>query len=164
MAKKKPKPELKPCQLCAEDMAVPGERFCVERIDEANAILMAAAPEMLAALQRQHENIEQWLAGGPAAGPDESREIADQIREAIEAATMPVSRAIPSQTTLQETVDRFNRDFPVGTKLILRKDNGEIETEVKAPAEVLHGHSAVGWFVGVSGCYSIDGDRIRVMP
>lgn len=59
-------------------------------VQEANARLMAAAPEMLAALQRQYENIQQWLAGGPAAGPDESREIAEQIRYAIEKATMPV--------------------------------------------------------------------------
>jgi hypothetical protein len=60
-------------------------------------------------------------------------------------------RKAPTAKQLQKIVDKFNAQFPVGTKLILRKDSGEVETEVKAPAEVLHGHSAVGWFVGVSG-------------
>ena len=62
--------------------------------DEANAILMAASLTMLAALQRQHANIQQWLAGGPAAGPEESREIAEQIQHAIEEATMLASPTI----------------------------------------------------------------------
>ena len=62
---------------------------------------------------------------------------------------------------LQRIVDKFNERFPVGTKLVLRKDSGEVETEVRAPAEVMGGHSAVGWFEGVSGAYSIEDQRIR---
>ena len=44
--------------------------------------------------------------------------------------------------------------------MILRKDSGEVVTTITHPAEVLMGHTAVGWFEGVSGCYSID-DRVR---
>lgn len=72
-------------------------------------------------------------------------------------------RRIPTLKTLQKIVDRFNAQFPVGSKVILRKDSGEVETEVGAPAEVLQGHSAVGWFVGVSGCYSIEDNRVRAL-
>lgn len=68
-----------------------------------------------------------------------------------------------STAKVQKIVDAFNAEFPVGTKLMLRKDSVEVETEVKAPAEVLQGHSAVGWFVGVSGCYSIEDDRVRAL-
>lgn len=68
----------------------------------------------------------------------------------------------PSKRTLQQIVDRFNADFPVGSKVILLKDSGEVETEVRGVAEVLGGHSAVGWFVGVSGCYSIE-NRVRAV-
>lgn len=60
----------------------------VALVDEANARIMAAAPVMLAALKRQHENIQRWLSTGEAAGPEESREIAEQIANAIQAATM----------------------------------------------------------------------------
>lgn len=69
----------------------------------------------------------------------------------------------PSLKTLQKIVDRFNAEFPVGSKVLLRKDSGEVETEVRAPAEVFGGHSAVGWFVGVSGCYSIEDGRVRAV-
>lgn len=60
--------------------------------------------------------------------------------------------------------DDFNRRFPVGTPVILRKDSGNVVTSVRAPAEILQGHSAVGWFVGVSGCYSIEDGRVSAMP
>jgi hypothetical protein len=52
----------------------------------------------------------------------------------------------------------------VGTSVLLRKDTGEIETVVRSPAEVLDGHSAVGWFASVSGCYSIENERVRLVP
>ena len=54
---------------------------------EATKRLIEAAPRMLAALQRQHANIERWLETGEPAGPDESREIAEQIKAAIDLAT-----------------------------------------------------------------------------
>ena len=69
----------------------------------------------------------------------------------------------PTLKTLQKLVDQFNADFPVGAKVILRKDSGEVQTEVRYPAKVLQGHSAVGWFVGVSGCYSIEDNRVRAL-
>lgn len=65
----------------------------------------------------------------------------------------------PSLKTLLQIVERFNRDFPVGTPVMLRKDTGIVETVVEAPAEVLGGHSAVGWFRGVRGAYSIENGR-----
>ena len=61
---------------------------------------------------------------------------------------------------LQQIVDAFNRDYPVGTDVMLRKDSGFVLTVVEAPAEILGGHSAVGWFRGVRGCYSIERDRV----
>lgn len=65
-----------------------------------------------------------------------------------------------SAERLQRIVDEFNSKFPVGSTVILRKDTGEVETEVLARACVLSGHSAVGWFAGISGCYDIEG-RVR---
>jgi hypothetical protein len=69
----------------------------------------------------------------------------------------------PNQDQLQKIVNDFNAKYPVGTKVILRKDSGEVETEVTAPARILSGHSAVAWFEGVSGAYSING-RVRSAP
>ena len=66
-----------------------------------------------------------------------------------------------TQRMLQQLVDDFNRLFPVGTEVMLRKDTETIRTTVTHPAEILGGHSAVGWFDGVRGCYAIDG---RVCP
>lgn len=66
-------------------------------------------------------------------------------------------RKAPTLKALQTIVDKFNADFPVGTPVILKKDTGVVETVVEAPAEILGGHSAVGWFRGVRGCYAIDG-------
>ena len=66
-----------------------------------------------------------------------------------------------SAEQLQKAVKDFNRDFPVGTPVILRKDFGkEVKTKVAGIAFVLGGHSAMAFFEGVSGCYSIDG-RVR---
>jgi hypothetical protein len=66
----------------------------------------------------------------------------------------------PSLKTLLQIVERFNQDYPVGTPVMLKKDTGIVETVVDAPAEVLGGHSAVGWFRGVRGCYSIENGRV----
>ncbi len=67
----------------------------------------------------------------------------------------------PNPKKLQEAVDEFNSNYPVGTPVILRKDSGEVLTKVKHPAYVLSGHSAVAHFEGVSGCYSIEDNRVR---
>lgn len=75
---------------------------------------------------------------------------------------MATTHKRPTYKQLQKIVDDFNEHFPVGTVVTLRKDTGEITTTVKAPAEVLGGHSAVGWFTDVRGCYSIEGGRVRL--
>ena len=67
----------------------------------------------------------------------------------------------PTKAALQKIVDRFNRAFPPGTKVILRKDSGEVETVVSSAANILGGHSAVAWFEGASGAYSIEDNRVR---
>jgi hypothetical protein len=64
---------------------------------------------------------------------------------------------------LQKIVDHFNEQFPVGTRVLLRKDTERIETTVRAAATVLGGHSAVAWFVGVSGAYSIEDGRVSAL-
>jgi hypothetical protein len=61
---------------------------------------------------------------------------------------------------LQKIITEFNTAYPVGTDVILRKDSGEIETRVRDHARELCG-SAVAWFVGVSGAYSIEDNRVR---
>ena len=66
----------------------------------------------------------------------------------------------PTRKQLERTVQQFNRKFPVGTKVLLQKDTEEVETIVIAPAIILGFHSAVAWFEGISGCYSIE-DRVR---
>lgn len=70
----------------------------------------------------------------------------------------------PTHKQLEKMVEKFNRDFPVGTKVILRKgilDEAEdFPTIVTAPATIMGFHSAVAWFEGVSGCYDING-RVR---
>jgi hypothetical protein len=67
----------------------------------------------------------------------------------------------PSRKQLDAIVAKFNEAYPVGTPVFLRKDSGEVATTVTYPAEVLSGHSAVGWFEGVSGAYSIEDNRVR---
>jgi hypothetical protein len=62
---------------------------------------------------------------------------------------------------LTKLVNTFNALYPVGTPVILRTDSGEVETTVAGPAQVLGGHSAVAWFAGVSGAYSIEDRRVR---
>ncbi len=72
----------------------------------------------------------------------------------------------PTPKQLEKMVEKFNRDFPVGTKVLLRKgvlndpEAEEIETTVTAPATIMGFHSAVAWFDGISGCYDING-RVR---
>lgn len=66
----------------------------------------------------------------------------------------------PTPLQLERAVNQFNRDFPVGSTVLLKKDAGEIATVVIQPAMVLGFHSAVAWFEGVSGCYDIM-NRVR---
>lgn len=66
----------------------------------------------------------------------------------------------PTMKTLERIVERFNRDYPVGSECVLRKDSGAVTTRVAAPAFVLSGHSAVAFFEGVRGAYSIEDSRV----
>ena len=54
---------------------------------EANAALMAAAPEMLEALKLFTENIENWLETGEPADKETSEMIYNKSKEAIKKAT-----------------------------------------------------------------------------
>ena len=56
----------------------------------------------------------------------------------------------------QRLTEEFNKQFPVGSSVFLRKDTETVETYVRASAEVLGGHTAVAWFGGVSGAYAIE--------
>jgi len=56
----------------------------------------------------------------------------------------------------QHVVDQFNREFPVGTTVMLRKDSGRVLTRVTREA-YLHGNTPVAFFRDVSGCYAIEG-------
>jgi hypothetical protein len=69
-----------------------------------------------------------------------------------------------TEARLQRLVDDFNRRFPVGTPVVLRKDSGPVETTVRAAAQILGGHSAVAWFEGVSGCYDVEGRVTAIAP
>ncbi len=51
-----------------------------------DALLIAAAPKMLAALKRQQANIRRWLETGEPATTEESKSISDEIDAAIYAA------------------------------------------------------------------------------
>lgn len=58
---------------------------------------------------------------------------------------------------LQQEVDEFNAKHEVGSKVRVKLDSGEIiETTISNKATILGGHSAVGWFEEISGCYSLD--------
>lgn len=60
----------------------------------------------------------------------------------------------------QEKVDAWNAKYPVGQKVIVTLDNGEEKvTTTWHKATVLSGHTAVGWFNGVRGCYVLDRAR-----
>ena len=67
----------------------------------------------------------------------------------------------PSRDDLQHQIDTFNAAYCIGQRVTLRKDDGtEIETETRARAAILSGHSAVIWVKGLAGCYLLD----RVTP
>ena len=58
---------------------------------------------------------------------------------------------------MESRVSVFNRKHPVGSFVTVIKDLGELfETEVKFPAEILSGHTAVVWLEGINGCYCLD--------
>jgi hypothetical protein len=53
-------------------------------------------------------------------------------------------------------VAAWNQAVATGATVCLHRDNGQdVITKTTTPAQVMHG-SAVAWFEGISGCYSID--------
>lgn len=63
----------------------------------------------------------------------------------------------PNVKKLQKLCDEFNRKYPVGTAVRLKKDfvDEPVDTKVTNEAFILSGHSAVAFFDGISGCYHI---------
>jgi hypothetical protein len=72
----------------------------------------------------------------------------------------------PTPKKLQAECDRFNRQFPVGTKV--RTGTGHVGDgpgkpgTVREPAYVLQGHTAVAAIDGVRGCVAVS--HIAAMP
>ena len=66
---------------------------------------------------------------------------------------MIATRATPAK--LRKSVDAFNRRFPVGSEVMLKKDGvpEPIRTRTRSDAYLMCGHSAVVFLEGVSGCY-----------
>jgi len=60
----------------------------------------------------------------------------------------------------QKMVDNWNEKYPVGQKVLLRLDDGsDMETKTVDQAMLLGGHTAIGWFEGIMGCYSLERAR-----
>lgn len=59
--------------------------------------------------------------------------------------------------TVDDNVNAFNAKYKVGDKVQLRLDDGSTkEVVVRHKATSLYGRTAVGWFEGITGCYSLD--------
>lgn len=66
----------------------------------------------------------------------------------------------PSARKLDQMVADWNAANAVGAPVIFTRDSGsEFATTTRSKAEVLSGHTAVIWLVGVTGCYLLD--RVR---
>jgi hypothetical protein len=65
--------------------------------------------------------------------------------------------AKPNLKKLQKKCDDFNKKYPVGTAVYLKKDfiDDPVKTVVRQRAYVMHGHSAVAFFDAVTGNYDI---------
>lgn len=62
-----------------------------------------------------------------------------------------------SQKQLELEVENFNLKFGVGDRVRIKNDFGQIkEVTISNPASIMGGHSVVGWFEEISGCYSLD--------
>ncbi len=60
----------------------------------------------------------------------------------------------PSKKKLQADIDKFNKACPVGTPVSVTMDDGTaVETKVWHEATILGGHTAMGWFEDITGCY-----------
>lgn len=62
-----------------------------------------------------------------------------------------------SQKQLELEVENFNLKYKVGDKVQLKTDSGELKkVTISNPASILGGHTSVGWFEEISGCYNLD--------
>jgi len=59
------------------------------------------------------------------------------------------------------SVKKWNLEHEVVIPVAVKMDDGSsVNTETRSHAEMLSGHSAVIWLVGITGCYLLD----RVTP
>jgi len=71
-------------------------------------------------------------------------------------------KAAKRRVSLELQCEQWNRTHPVGSRVDVRLDSGEVrETVTRSAAEVLSGHSAVIWLKGITGCYLLD--RVRAV-
>jgi len=57
----------------------------------------------------------------------------------------------------QKMVEEWNRKYRIGQPVRVRMDDESfVETVTTAPASLLSGQVAVGWFRDIKGCYSLD--------
>jgi len=55
---------------------------------------------------------------------------------------------IPVKTYQEQEVENFNRIYNVGDKVVVRSDDGsEFEDQIRYPASVMGGHTAMAWLV-----------------
>lgn len=67
----------------------------------------------------------------------------------------------PTVDDLNKQVDAWNRHRPIGTKVLVRKDDGSVlETTTRSLAWLMGGHSAMIMVEGIAGGYRLD----RVKP
>lgn len=77
----------------------------------------------------------------------------------------PMMQKQPTTEELYKTVNAWNKQFPIGTPVNVRRDDGRItETTTRSPASVLSGHTAVIWLDGISGCYDLSRVTAREEP
>lgn len=59
--------------------------------------------------------------------------------------------------TEQQKVTAFNQKYAVGDEVPVTLDDESVQVcKVKHPATLMGGHTAVGWFDGIRGAYSLD--------
>lgn len=65
------------------------------------------------------------------------------------------------QAKMQKACDEFNAKCKVGGHVTVALDDGRtINTTTVSEAQIMGGHTAVVWLLGVSGCYALE----RVTP
>ncbi len=75
--------------------------------------------------------------------------------------TLASMKKQPSLRTLEKRCADFNSANPIGTKVLVKRDDGNnLITVTRSAAYVLSGHTAVIFVEGISGCY----DLSRVDP